>query len=115
LLSPLILVRRNFMSSVIQMDWFVLILVGIGTLLLLGEILVNMRGIFAILGIVSITLYFYLYLPDNATFIMTLIIYFAGLLLILVDGKFISDGTLAVFGFVMIFISVAIAAPTFTA
>jgi len=103
------------MSSVIQMDWFVLILVGIGTLLLLGEILVNMRGIFAILGIVSITLYFYLYLPDNATFIMTLIIYFAGLLLILVDGKFISDGTLAVFGFVMIFISVAIAAPTFTA
>src|SRR5699024_147771 len=103
------------MSAVIQMDWFTLILVGIGTLLLLGEILVNMRGISAILGIVSITLYFYFYVPDNSSFIMMLIIYFVGLLLILVDGKFISDGTLAVLGMVMIFISVAISAPTFTA
>src|SRR5699024_8984366 len=55
------------------------------------------------------------YVPDNSSFIMMLIIYFVGLLLILVDGKFISDGTLAVLGMVMIFISVAISAPTFTA
>src|SRR5699024_3225384 len=63
----------------------------------------------------SITLYFYFYLPDVPTFITMFIIYFVGLLLIIIDGKFISDGTLAVIGTIAIFISVAITAPTFTA
>lgn len=103
------------MSEFIQLDWFALILVGLGTMLLLGEILVNMRGIFAILGLTSITLYFYFYLPDVTTFMTMLIIYFVGLALIIIDGKFISDGTLAMLGIVAIFISVAISAPTFTA
>lgn len=103
------------MNELIHFDWFALVLVGIGTMLLLGEILVNMRGIFAILGLTSITLYFYFYLPDVTTFMTMLIIYFVGLALIIIDGKFISDGTLAMLGIVAIFISVAISAPTFTA
>lgn len=103
------------MNEFVQLDWFALILVGLGTMLLLGEILVNMRGIFAIVGLTSIILYFYFYLPDFTTFMTMLIIYFVGLALIIIDGKFISDGTLAVLGIVAIFISVAISAPTFTA
>lgn len=103
------------MNEFVQLDWFALILVGLGTMLLLGEILVNMRGIFAVLGLTSITLYFYFYLPDTTTFMTMLIIYFAGLALIIIDGKLISDGTLAMLGIVAIFISVAISAPTFTA
>lgn len=103
------------MADFVQLDWFALILVGLGTMLLLGEVLVNMRGIFAILGLTSITLYFYFYLPDVTTFMTMLIIYFVGLALIIIDGKFISDGTLAMLGIVAIFISVAISAPTFTA
>src|SRR5699024_9702605 len=77
--------------------------------------LVNMRGVFAILGLTSITLYFYLYLPDITTFMLMLIIYFIGLSLIIIDGKFISDGTLAMLGIVAIFISVALSAPSITA
>lgn len=103
------------MTELVQLDWFALVLVGIGTMLLLGEILVNTRGIFAILGIISITSYFYFYLPDFSNFIMMFIIYFIGLLLIIIDGKLISDGTLAMLGIVAIFISVAITAPNFTA
>lgn len=103
------------MNELVQFDWFALVLVGIGTMLLFGEILVNMRGIFAIVGLISITYYFYAYIPDTATFVMMLVIYFVGLLLILIDGKFISDGTLAMLGIVAIFISVAITAPNFTA
>lgn len=103
------------MNEFVQLDWFALVLVGIGTMLLFGEIMVNMRGIFAILGLISITFYFYTYLPDTATFMMMLVIYFIGLLLIIIDGKFISDGTLAMLGIVAIFISVAITAPNFTA
>src|SRR5699024_395688 len=86
-----------------------------GTMFLLGEVLVNMRGLFAILGVTLITFYFYFYLPDMSTFTMMLIIYFVGLALVIIDGKFISDGTLAMLGIVAIFISVAISAPSFTA
>lgn len=103
------------MTEFIQMDWFALILVGVGTMLLLGEILVNMRGIFAILGILSIALYFYFYLTDFTTFIIMFIIYLAGLLLVIIDGKLISDGTLALLGIVAMLISVALTAPSFTA
>lgn len=103
------------MSELVQLDWFVVVLVGIGTMLLLGEILVNMRGIFAVVGFLSITFYFYTYLPDISTFVMMLVVYFIGLMLIIVDGKFISDGTLAMLGIVAILLSVAISAPNFTA
>lgn len=103
------------MAAFTQFDWFALILVGIGTMFLIGEILVNMRGIFGILGILSIALYFYFYLTDLSTFILMFIIYLVGLLLVLIDGKLISDGTLAMFGIVAMLISVALTAPTFTA
>src|SRR5699024_11562514 len=99
------------MSSIISMDWFALVLVGIGTMLLLGDVLVNMRGLFAILGIFSITLYFYAYLNDAASFSILLTIYFIGLILILIDGKLLNDGTLAVLGLVGMIFAVVIAAP----
>ena|SRR5690625_2013875 len=103
------------MLEFIQYDWLALILVGIGTMLLIGEMLVNLRGIFAIVGIVFISLYFYFYLTDITTFIIMFIIYLVGLLLVLIDGKLISDGTLALLGIVAMLLSVAITAPTFTA
>lgn len=36
-------------------DWFGLVLTGLGTLFLIGELLVNMRGLFALLGIILMT------------------------------------------------------------
>lgn len=93
------------------MSWLSFFIVGLGTMFLIGELLVNMRGIFAILGIVFITLYFYAYLNEPANFAILLTIYFIGLILILIDGKLLNDGTLAVLGLVGMVLSVVIAAP----
>src|SRR5699024_3713984 len=101
------------MDAILVSDWIGLILVGFGTLFLLGEILVNMRGIFAILGISLIVFYFYIYLADPSTFTIMLIIYFIGLLLIIIDGKIINDGTLATLGLAGMILSVVLTAPNF--
>ena|SRR5690625_73885 len=99
------------MDFIIDMSWMGFIIVGLGTMFLIGELLVNMRGIFAVLGIIFITLYFYAYLNDPASFTILLAIYFIGLILILIDGKLLNDGTLAVLGLVGMILSVVIAAP----
>lgn len=99
------------MEAILTASWIGLLFVGIGTMFLIGEILVNMRGVFALLGIIFITLYFYNYLPDPTPFIMMFIIYFIGLLLIVIDGKLVNDGTLAVLGLAGMILSVAFAAP----
>src|SRR5699024_9297033 len=103
------------MEELLSSDWIGIILVGLGTLFLIGEILVNLRGIFALLGISSIVLYFYVFLPDPSSFAIIMIIYFIGIILILIDGKLINDGTLATLGIAGMIFSVSIAAPNFTA
>lgn len=97
------------------MEWIGFLIVGLGTLFLLGEILVNMRGVFALLGITCIVIYFYVFLTDVSTFMIMIIIYFVGLLLIIIDGKVLNDGTLALLGIVGMIISVALTAPTLAA
>lgn len=99
------------MDFITDISFMGFIIVGLGTMFLIGELLVNMRGVFAILGIFSITLYFYAYLNDAASFSILLTIYFVGLILILIDGKLLNDGTLAVLGLVGMVIAVVIAAP----
>lgn len=103
------------MATFVQYDWFVFLLVGFGTMALLSEVLTNLRGISAIIGLFVITVYFYFYVPNTSTFILIFIVYFIGLLLIVIDGKLIGDGTLGIFGVLTIFISVAVAAPNFIA
>jgi len=103
------------MDFVIQSDWISLLVVGLGTMFLLGEILVNMRGIFALLGVTFIVLYFYSYLNDPTTFAIILIIYFIGLMFIIIDGKILNDGTLGTLGLAGMILAVIIAAPNFFA
>ena len=97
--------------AILNSDWIGFVFVGLGTLFLLGEILVNLRGIFAILGIGFITLYFYAFLLEPTTFAIMLFIYFVGLLLIIIDGKIVNDGTLATIGLASMVLSVALTAP----
>src|SRR5690625_743478 len=99
------------METLLQFDWIGFFIVGFGTLFLLGEILVNARGIFALLGISLITIYFYLFLTEPAMFAMMLFIYFISLLLILIDGKLLNDGTLGIIGLIGMIFSVAVASP----
>src|SRR5690625_6617939 len=76
--------------EIFALSWVAFLLTGFGTLFLIGEVLVNMRGIFGILGIGFIVIYFSAYL-EPGTIILMLIIYFVGLLLIIIDGKFVKD------------------------
>ncbi|MFD2046080.1 NfeD family protein [Ornithinibacillus salinisoli] len=100
--------------EIFNYDWIGMVITGFATLFLIGEILVNMRGFFALLGIGFITVYFSVYLETNSLIIM-LIIYFVGLLLIVIDGKLLNDGTLATIGVASMLTAVALPAPTFTA
>ncbi|MBO1003509.1 NfeD family protein [Pseudogracilibacillus auburnensis] len=103
------------MAALLDTSWIGFVIVGLGTLFLIGEILVNMRGLFALLGISFIVLYFYINIVDPSTFVIMLIIYFVGLLLILIDGKIINDGTLGTLGLAGMTFSVVLAAPNFFA
>lgn len=97
--------------DIFSFQWIGFIITFLGTMFILGEILINMRGIFGILGVGFITVYFSVYL-ETGSFIIMLIIYFVGLLLIILDGKLINDGTLAMLGLTCMLTSVAISAPT---
>lgn len=99
------------MDIITETSWLGFIIVGLGTMFLIGELLVNMRGLFAVLGIIGITIYFYAYLNDPANFTILLAVYFIGLILILIDGKLLNDGSLAVLGLLSMVLSVIIAAP----
>lgn len=98
-----------------ELNWLLLLMPGLGTLFLIGELLVRMRGLFAILGIIFMTIYFSNYLELGTSFILMIMIYFIGLLLIVLDGKMINDGTLAIIGAVIMTTVVAIAAPNLLA
>lgn len=98
----------------LDISWMSLIIVGLGTLFLVGELLVNMRGFFALLGFGFITLYFLNYL-EPGMFIIMLIIYLIGIFLIIVDGKIVNDGTLATIGALCMILSVGLSSPNWTA
>lgn len=98
----------------LDISWISFVIVGLGTLFLVGELLVNMRGLSAILGFGFISIYFLNYLEPNMFFIM-LIIYLIGILLIIIDGKLINDGTLATIGVICMVLSVGLSSPNWTA
>ncbi|WP_067730442.1 NfeD family protein [Oceanobacillus damuensis] len=100
--------------DIFDLQWIGFVITFFGTLFLIGEVLVNMRGFFGLLGIGFITVYFGAYVQTGSFFLM-LIIYFVGLLLIIIDGKVVNDGTLATLGLASMLTAVALAAPDFTA
>ncbi|MCD8501080.1 MAG: nodulation protein NfeD [Bacillaceae bacterium] len=89
------------------------LVVYIGTLLLFGEFLVKAKGIFAIIGVSFIALYFSYHINEGMG-IWVAILLAVGLGLIMIDGNFVSDGTLALFGLVIMITAIAIPAPNFT-
>ncbi|MBP1968682.1 membrane-bound ClpP family serine protease [Virgibacillus natechei] len=99
--------------DIFSLTWIGFVITGLGTLFLIGEVLVNARGLFALLGIGFITVYFGAYV-ETGSFIIMLIIYFVGILLIIIDGKLLNDGTLATLGLAAMVSAVALAAPDLT-
>ncbi len=95
-------------------DWITIFITFLGTLFLIGEILVNMRGIFGILGLGFITIYFYSFLSPGM-FALMMFVYVFGLVLIIIDGKIINDGTLGTIGAASMLIAVGFSAPNWIA
>jgi membrane-bound ClpP family serine protease len=87
------------------------IVVFIGTLLLSAEVLVRGRFIFGILGFSSISLYFMSHIQEGLALWMagTFLI---GIVLIVLDGKFIGDGTIGGIGLLLMLVSIAIPSPS---
>ncbi|MGI8316127.1 NfeD family protein [Halobacillus mangrovi] len=98
----------------LSFDWIALFITMLGTMFLIGELLVNMRGAFAVLGIGFITVYFSSYLAMDMFFIMMLV-YFLGIILMIIDGKLLNDGTLATIGAAAMIVAVGFSAPNWVA
>jgi membrane-bound ClpP family serine protease len=87
------------------------LVVFLGTLFLFGELLVKVKGLFAVIGIAIMYVYFSFHISGDVGF-WVILLYLAGLTLIIVDGKALGDGTLAVLGVLLMIIGIAIPAPT---
>ncbi|GAE24749.1 hypothetical protein JCM9140_701 [Halalkalibacter wakoensis JCM 9140] len=88
------------------------IVVFLGTLFLIGELLVRVKGLFAILGVAIMATYFSYHLTGDVG-LWVVILYMVGLALIVIDGKVITDGTVALLGVVLMIIGLAVPAPSF--
>ncbi|MGM8214124.1 NfeD family protein [Bacillaceae bacterium W0354] len=88
----------------------VFIITFLALFFLIGEIIVKLKGLGAILGIGFIGLYFSAYL---STFDLILLgsLFAIGLLMIVFDGKVVNDGTIGLLGFFVVLLTVAFAAP----
>lgn len=83
----------------------------LGSLFLFGELFVKAKGIFFISGFLLFTTYFS-YLITDKSMIWLAAVFVLGLSLVIVDGAFISDGTLTLVGLGVMALSVAVPAPS---
>ncbi|MDQ0299714.1 membrane-bound ClpP family serine protease [Salibacterium salarium] len=100
------------------MDWLEYASVGFlvvffGTLFLMGEMLVKAKGLFALLGIAFMSLFFSFHIDAGGN-MWIIILYVIGIALIVLDGKVISDGTIALFGALLMGIGLAVPTPSVT-
>lgn len=86
--------------------------IAAASMLLFGEMLVKARGIFALIGIGLMAVYFSYFLQTESLFYMGLL-YIVGLLAIILDAKLMNHGFVALIGIAMMITSLAIPAPTF--
>lgn len=88
------------------------ILIFLGSLLLFSEVLVKGKFILGLLGFLTISTYFYAHISEGQAMWMG-ILFIAGILLLVVDGKFIGDGTLSGIGLILMVVAIAIPSPSF--
>ncbi|GGK20745.1 hypothetical protein GCM10010965_12270 [Caldalkalibacillus thermarum] len=87
------------------------IIVLAGTLLLFAEVLVKGRLVFGLLGLGAISLYFMAHIQEGQMMWMG-ILYLAGIMLIMIDGKFVGDGTIAAIGLILMLVALAWPSPS---
>lgn len=90
---------------------FGFIVIFFAALLLFAEMLVKAKGSFAVLGSALFFLYFSYHLSEQgSTWIVFLLA--GGLALIIIDGKIIANGSVALLGFVLMAAACALPAPS---
>ena len=86
------------------------IVVFIATLFIFGELMVRAKGLFSVLGIIIMTLYFSHHI-GGADGLWIVVLYLIGLSLIIFDGKVTADGSVAIFGVFFMIAGLAIPSP----
>ncbi|MDQ0254395.1 membrane-bound ClpP family serine protease [Evansella vedderi] len=86
------------------------IVVFIATLFIFGEVMVRAKGLFGIIGVVLMALYFSYHLDVSAS-LWVVLLYIIGLALIIFDGKVTTDGTIALMGLLLMVLGLALPAP----
>lgn len=87
--------------------------VFLGTLFLFGELLVKVKGLFGIIGIGIMATYFSFHITAGSGIgLWVALLYLSGIFLIVIDGKFITDGTVALLGIFLMILGIAIPSPT---
>ncbi|MFC7393333.1 NfeD family protein [Scopulibacillus cellulosilyticus] len=87
------------------------IVIFIAALLLFGEMLVKSKGIFAVIGIGLFILYFIYHLQNGSPFLM-LGLLILGLVLIIIDGQLITNGSVAIIGIILMILACALPTPS---
>ncbi|PYZ94288.1 hypothetical protein CR194_01760 [Salipaludibacillus keqinensis] len=92
---------------------FGFMVVFIATLFIFGEVMVRTKGLFGVIGIVIMAIYFSYHLTTGDSF-WVVILYLIGLSLIIFDGKVTTDGTIAGIGILFMILGLALPAPGLT-
>ncbi|WP_096434646.1 NfeD family protein [Alteribacter populi] len=87
------------------------LVVFLGTLFIFGEIMVRAKGLFGILGIAIMSMYFSYHLTADAG-LWVVLLYVIGLLLIIFDGKVTTDGTIALVGALLMILGLSLPTPS---
>ncbi|NGP43546.1 nodulation protein NfeD [Bacillaceae bacterium SIJ1] len=80
---------------------------------MLGEVLVRTKGFMGLLGL-ALMLFYFSYHVSGEALIWMATIYIIGVVMIIIDGKVLNDGTLGVLGVILMMVAVAVPAPTIT-
>ncbi len=97
--------------DILALPWVGFIVVFLAALLVFGEMLVKSKGIFSLIGGILFILYFVYHLNGNSPTLM-IVLLAAGLGLIIIDGKLIANGSVAVIGIIMMMLACALPTPS---
>lgn len=88
------------------------IIILLGAMFLFAEVLVKGRFILGFIGAACFSLYFMAHIPAGQPVWMAGV-FILGVILVILDGKFIGDGTIGAIGLILMLVALALPAPNF--
>lgn len=88
------------------------LVIFLASLFLFGELLVDTKGIFAVIGTGLYIIYF-LSVSSTMPIYLILVLLVAGIIFIILDGKLINHGFVAIIGLLLVMLASALPAPSF--